>query len=84
MSWTYVFADSTPCGVMDRCEECTGAIRDRVRLERRLLDGQRWVVEPVHIECASTIELRQAMNVRWKEARDGEVYRRVEADPKRG
>lgn len=69
MSWSYAFTEPTPSGTLDRCEECCGAIRDRVRLERRLLDGQRVVLEFVHVECASTIELRQAMNAKWREVR---------------
>lgn len=55
-AWTYRYREPDADGLMPRCEECCGAIRDRIRLERRLQDGQYLVVEHVHVECASRIE----------------------------
>lgn len=62
MSWAYRLNVASRFGdmPMQRCEECGGAIRHTIRLERALRDGQRTVVEHVHLECATTTELLRA------------------------
>lgn len=57
MSWTYRFARRVDS---ETCEECCGKIRERTLLVRLLVDGQRLVREPVHMSCASSVEMRVA------------------------
>lgn len=60
-AWLYRIRSGTPAnGPFDYCEECGGAVRNRDAIERVLHDGNRVVVEVVHIDCGTGIERRIA------------------------